>query len=425
MDRSHRADLVVVGGGIAGLVTAITAAERLGERVVLLDAGPGRARTTEHEGVRLNEGPHALYLDGVLARTLRSWGIEPAGGAPDLSDFWAIDGERRTRFPVSARALAATGTLGVRGKLAFARLQMQLPRMHPADLAGRSVSEWLEGYPLDVQRVLRALVRVTTYVNAPALLDAGATLAQLQAAARDGVRYLDGGWSTIVEALHDRLARTGAQVLRSAPVTAVSQDADGGVRVITADGSHDARAVVLATGGPDTAARLLGIDAPPGWRTTPVEASCLDLWLSEPPRGAVTFDLDRDLYASVHAPVARLAPDGVTLLSVLHYLPAGEAPAAPDDERGLLLAHATRAGVDGGAVLGRRYLHRMTVAHGFPLAARRGAGPAVDSTGVPGVFVAGDWVGSGSMLADASAASGLAAAEAALAHRATPVGARG
>ena len=71
-----RTGVAVVGGGIAGLVAAVEAAEHATGPVTLVDGGPGRARTVERDGVRLNDGPHALYLDGALARALRAWGIE-------------------------------------------------------------------------------------------------------------------------------------------------------------------------------------------------------------------------------------------------------------------------------------------------------------------------------------------------------------
>jgi hypothetical protein len=71
-----------------------------------------------------------------------------------------------------------------------------------------------------------------------------------------------------------------------------------------------------------------------------------------------------------------------------------------------------------------RSLHRLVVAHGAPTAAGGGLSgrPVIDALGIPGVFVAGDWVGPEGLLADAAAASGTAAARAALdvvARRAT------
>ena len=135
--------IAVVGGGIAGLVAAVEAATIGHGPVTLIDNGPGRARTIERDGVRLNEGAHALYLGGALATALRGWGIDPPGGSPDLTDYWAVDGERLTRFPTSPKALATTHLLGVRGKATYAKLQLQLGKLRPQTLAGRSVADWL------------------------------------------------------------------------------------------------------------------------------------------------------------------------------------------------------------------------------------------------------------------------------------------
>jgi hypothetical protein len=413
--------IAVVGGGIAGLVAAVEAIEIGAGPVTLIDNGPGRARTIERDGVLLNEGAHALYLAGELATALRRWGIEPPGGQPDLSDYWAVDGDRLTRFPTSPRALATTHLLGMRGKASFAKLQMQLGKLRPQEIAGRSVAEWLADQPADVRRVVETVVRLTCYVNAPDQLDAGAFVNQMQLAVSGGVRYVDGGWASITDGLHRRLVERGGTVVAGQARRLTTHEA--GVTIELADGVVDTEAAVLATGGPATAARLLGIDLPPAWDLPPVEVSCLDLWTSRRPTGSVVLDPDRHLYLSTHAPVADLAPPGVTLVSLFHYLPAGDGPADHDIEQALLLAHAARAGLTDEVVLGRRYLHRMTVAHGFPLAERRGAGPGVEVPGTARVFVAGDWLDAGAMLADASAASGREAAGAAVALTRQPAGA--
>lgn len=59
----------------------------------------------------------------------------------------------------------------------------------------------------------------------------------------------------------------------------------------------------------------------------------------------------------------------------------------------------------------------MVVQHDLVRADRDGPPrPTATAAGVPGYFVAGDWVGPGAFLADAAVASGRAAARAALAH---------
>jgi phytoene dehydrogenase-like protein len=128
----------------------------------------------------------------------------------------------------------------------------------------------------------------------------------------------------------------------------------------------------------------------------------------------VLFGVDTPLYLSTHSPPADLAPPGHSLVHVMRYR-AREDHLAPDDQRAELFAHAERAGVTVHDVVLDRYLHRMTAITALPTAAAGGlAGrPRHDLADVPGVFVAGDWVGPVGMLSDASLASAVAAARAA------------
>ena len=99
---------------------------------------------------------------------------------------------------------------------------------------------------------------------------------------------------------------------------------------------------------------------------------------------------------------ARRQP-GQAVVAAVRY---GATEAKPD--RALLQAHLARAGVREEDVVTSRFLARMVVAGAAPIAARGGLGgrPAVDATGLPGVYLAGDWVGPTGLIADAALASG-------------------
>jgi phytoene dehydrogenase-like protein len=411
-------DIVVIGAGIAGLVAAITAAEA-GSRVVLIDAHEpgGRARTTVREGFEYNVGPHALYLSGHLQPFLAARAMAPPGRVPATGSLNLLRDGRLWQLSLGAMGISRTKLLSPRSRARILSLLARVPRMKTERFVGTTWQTWLGNEPDDVAGVLRMFVRTATYGNAEARFDAAAALDQLKLALR-GVRYVDHGWQTIVDSLLSRFVSLGGTVRTGCTVLAIG--ADGDVTVETTDGPLLAGAAVIAGLSPDAVERITGTTIVGRVEQgSPVHAASLDLALGRAHSGIV-FGIDEPLYLSPHAPVAKLAPDGHGLVSLLRYAPDGEPPDAGDVQsvRGRLRALATMAGIADADILHERYQHRLVVANSFPAAGAGGlrGRPAVDVLGLPGVFVAGDWVGPDFQLVDAASASGESAARRAMAH---------
>jgi glycine/D-amino acid oxidase-like deaminating enzyme len=420
-DGIDRPDVVVIGAGIAGLSAAL-ALSAAGRRVLVLDAHQpgGRARTTEQQGFLHNLGPHAVYRSGALADVLREHGIRITGGTPGQGVTMVVRDGRATALALRPADLLRTSLLGRVDRVRLLAMFVRLQRADASRLVGRSLADWLDGTPEPVRQFAEMFARVATYTDAPDLVDAGATIAQMQMALDAGVQYVDGGWGSFIRSMLEVLEQRGEVVRTGVEVRSVETDGRE-ARVHTDGGTVDAAAVVIAAGGPDVAARLSGTSvADARHLTPPVLATTLDLAVIRP-RDLVAFGLDEPLYMSTHAPVARLAPDGDGLLSLQHYHRPGTEPASPDEERARLRAFARRAGVGDETVSHDRYLHRVVVSHGAPTALGGGlAGrPTVDALGLGNVLVAGDWVGDVGWIADAAAASGTAAARALVARRAS------
>lgn len=421
MNIETSSDVIVVGGGIAGLAAAAYAA-RGGRSVTLFERSEslgGRAETSERNGYLFNRGPHALYKGGPAEAALADLGVPytgnqaPTGGA-------AIYAGELFRLPGSAGSLLTTNLFGPREKLEAGAFLAGLMRIDPAPLEVVTLGDWLAASikHRKVRETVASYFRVSSYTNAPGIASAGALIRQFQFA-RNGVTYLDGGWATLVSGLRDAALANGVRIENREPVAVIERD--GGVRGVrlSSGRAHKAGAAVVAA-SPAVACGLLyrGEETVlQDWvnESVPVRAACLDAGLSRLPNPDTQFALgiDAPLYLSVHSRSAKLAPDGAALVSVAKYLPAGEAcdPSSDELELEALLDLAQPGWRD--VLVERQYLPNMTVTNAVILASKGGLsgrpGPAVP--GVPGLFVAGDWVGPDGMLADAALASARSAGE--------------
>ena len=416
MNRAHH--VIVVGAGIAGLTAAATLA-RAGTRVTVLEKSSaigGRAATHEKDGFSWNLGPHALYAAGAGKRILDDLGVPVRGRVPRVTGY-AYDGDVLHTLPGGFVSLLTTGLLSLGGRLAVARLLGSFGSVDPAPHARTTAKAWIEGAVRapEVRRLLAGLFRLSSYAADLDRLSAGAAIAQLQLALAKNVLYLDGGWRTLVDGLA-AVARDGGATIRTGVGIASLDLGAAGVRgARLSDGSQvDASAVIIAA-SPSAALSLAPSSAALARfaeRAVPVHAACLDVALSKLPAPQSTFALGLDvpLYFSVHSTTAKVAPEGGAVVHVAEYLTTG---AKGDAARLEALFERMQPGYRD-ALVDRRFLPHLTVSHALPLAEDGGlAGrPDVDAAGIPGVYVAGDWVGPEGMIADASFASGERAAKA-------------
>ncbi|WP_404364599.1 phytoene desaturase family protein [Corallococcus coralloides] len=419
--------VAVVGGGLGGLTAAALLA-RGGCAVTVYERSKhlgGRARTTEVEGFRFNLGPHALYRAGAAFRVLERLGVRPTGGVPNQTGSHALVAGRLHTLPRGAVTLMTTDVLSVASKLEVAKLLAGLARIDTRPLGAMSMREWLETRLTrkDGRALVGALIRVSSYCADFEALSAEAGLKQLQCATAANVLYVDGGWSTLVDAVERLCREAGARLELSARVEAVVLQEGGkrveGVRL--ADGTvHGADAVVMAGSPADVAALVPGdaVLAREAREAVPIQAATLELGLSALPRPDALFalGLDGPWYASVHSASAKLAPEGGAMVHVAKYLGGADTEASEASLEAVM--DALQPGWRE-KVVARRFRPSLTVSAGLPRATNGGLSgrPSVEVPHVSGLYRVGDWVGAEGMLADASLAS-AEAVERALAQRA-------
>jgi phytoene dehydrogenase-like protein len=397
MDTKRKA--VVVGGGPAGLVAAGRLAAE-GIETLLVEASShlgGRAASEVRDGFFLNQGPHALYVGGPARRELDAMGIE--------LEWW----QPASAASVFPRVGKPKRTLG--GSAQLGRWFLGLQRTDPEELAGISASEWLRR-SLGSERAragAAALIRVTTFVADQESLSADVAATQLKIGLLPGVRYLRGGWQSLVDALAAKAEASGVTLRVRAGVRGLERDPQGWKLALDGETLH-ADIVVVAAGAPAAAAKLLGEEAPaaPG---PAAELSVLDLGLTRLPRRSRRFALgiDQPTYLSRHSPPDH--PDGV-LLSLASYRrePRAALEAMADTVQPGWREHLKM----------QRFFPRMVAVSAIATPANGGLGgrPAVDQG--DGLFLAGDWIGPEGWLVDSAIASGAAAARGAL-RTAVPV----
>ncbi len=197
----------VVGAGIDGLVAAVTEAEA-GAPVVVHEAATrtgGRALGgAPRAGVNL--GPHVLFTDGALVRWLRMHGVRvPLRVGP----------------PIGLRVLD-DGGLGRPLALGVQLAPTVRRRRAPAD---ESFREWavLAFGPARAALVCR-LAGLFTFHHDPGSLSAAFVWERYRRTflSPDRVRWVAGGWTSLVDALESRARALGVVIERGERVTAAT-----------------------------------------------------------------------------------------------------------------------------------------------------------------------------------------------------------
>jgi phytoene dehydrogenase-like protein len=359
----------------------------------------------------LNQGPHAVFRTGAGSDVLGRLGIALHGASPPaaVAGYREATGELAV-LPTSASSLLRSPLLRVGDKARLGRLLTTLPKLDAAALASQSAAGWIRSLGLkpDGAAILSTLMRVATYAGDLNVISADAAVGQLQLVVEGNVLYVDGGWQTLVDGLVAGASTAGVRLLGGERVVAVAAGAHGTWTVTAPTRTVRASSVVLAPGSPDAVRALCG-DVPQWVLGSPATAACLDLGLRRVPASQIAFGLDEPLYLSMHSPRACLSPAGGALVHVMRY---GARTSGQD--RAQLWTLAARCGIAEEDVVVERFLHEMTVCHALPLP---GAGlegrPGIGAANLPGVFLAGDWVGPVGLLADAALSSGESAGRAA------------
>ncbi|HET8840700.1 MAG TPA: NAD(P)/FAD-dependent oxidoreductase [Ktedonobacteraceae bacterium] len=408
-------DVIIVGGGLAGLSAACYLA-RAGVNTRVFEKSAevgGRAASQVHDGYTFNRGIHALYSGGAASEVLRELNIPYSSHQP--KDIFVL---RKGKFyiaPFAASTMLRTGSLSLADKLELLGLFAKLPALKSEELRKISVQAWIE-HSLRRPRV-RELMKSTayTFVYSSALdrVSADVFVKKTQISLKNPVLYLDGGWQTLVNGLRKAAEQAGALITNGAHVEAVLHENGRakGVRLNNGE-TLDASAVIIAT-SPHEATKLVdGGDYAPLREIVesliPARVACLDVALSRlpDPRHPVVQDLEHPRFLSTQSVYARLTPQGGALVSTFKQLDPLNPGDPRENERDLENLLDTVQPDWRDVLVKRIYLPHIEAVGALPTVESNGyagrPGPYVP--GIEHLYLIGDWIGEG-FLADPSFAS--------------------
>jgi len=268
---AERADVVIVGGGVGGLATAIRLGAA-GRRVVLCERHPhvgGKLTTRERDGYRFDVGPSLLTIPEVFDELLRCAGTTLG----DELDLVRLDPQFRYHWPdgsslvvpddpgatpdvfeeLSAGAGRAWRRLDERGRRIWevsARTFFAGPMERPTQLLARlrSPGDLLAIDPLRTVRSRAASLfadprlvqwagRYATYSGSSPARAPATLLCIPHLESSRGCWYPRGGMSELAVALRRMATRVGVEVMTGADVSVVRAEGDRvrGVELATGD----------------------------------------------------------------------------------------------------------------------------------------------------------------------------------------------
>jgi phytoene dehydrogenase-like protein len=409
-------DVIIIGGGLAGLTTAALLA-RSGKAVALLEHSSreigGRARTADIEGFYFNQGPHALYLTDATDSVLKEIGIAYTGGIPAGKGYLISGGEKRK--------IAGDYSSWLSGKNDGSQFFISPTQMDFSQLESVTEQEWLDKNIHDINdaEIIKTIIRLNTYANDPDIQSIGPVLHQIYVGSRAGVMYLDGGWQTLIDGLLTVAKNAKAKIVMGKKAIRVKRNDSSGWQVLLDNKTEVSAKIVVIAAGPMDAYSLFDDNDRPdvlskiAKEAKPIRLVCLDVALSSLPDKDTLFALgvDHPLYFSVHSAYAKLAPKGGALIHVAKYLGTSIQPKPREDQPELeafldLLQPGWRQ-----VLVKKRPLPNMVVSNALVTAADGGLSGRPNPRIAENLYIVGDWVGKEGLVSNASVASAKNAAQ--------------
>lgn len=413
-------DVVIVGGGLAGYVAANYLTET-NLSILVIEKGKvvgGRARTNKVNQQYLNLGPHALLKKGKATLILKELGISLNGKSPKLGGILV---ENNTEYvaPLSPLGLFTTSLLNGKERMEWIAVLLKVMTIDPENLAEQTFQQWVVQISNSekIKSLLYMLARLATYCHAPEMMSAKLTVLNIKNAMA-GVIYLDGGWQTIIDQLHNKAIISGIQLQTHTLVKEIHPVQQNQFKLILSNEEEIYAKYVICTTGPHELNDMLKKHVQYQQNSfftemIAVKGATLDVALTQlpNPRRLFAMSITDPLYYSVHSNYARLSDDGKS--AVLHVFKYHH----PNDYiDGTSIKNELEQFLDRQQpgwqqyVIQSRFITNITVNQRLPQIGDEHK-LLRSKTEIPGLYIAGDWTSTNAILADGAISSGKQAVE--------------
>lgn len=287
-------DVIIVGGGIAGLGSGALLTKQ-GYRVLLVEAKSrlgGRANCQAlRSGFLVDWGIHSLRAGeaGVAAQLFQRLGLK-LDVVPSGEGLLFHEGQWFS-LPTSVQALMATPLLTEEDRLAVGGLFGSIMSAKPEELLSTSVATWLDDFKVSstilwIFQLYSGLILIEPDVSVASM---GEMLEIMHTILRSGkaAGYPRGGWKVILQALREEIEKTG-QIRLKAPVSQIHIEKNK-VRGVQIGSDRISCDTVVAAIPPDTLSTILPTTNATSQkliqqakRLTPTAGVSIDMGFSEP-----------------------------------------------------------------------------------------------------------------------------------------------
>ncbi|SDO09149.1 Phytoene dehydrogenase-related protein [Psychrobacillus sp. OK028] len=412
-------DVVIVGGGLAGYVAANYLA-KAGMSILIIEKDKkvgGRARTDKINQQFFNLGPHAFYTKGNAAPILQELGIELHGKSPKLNGL-LIDNRVEYTAPFTPLGVLTTGLFSWKERMDWLNILWKIKSMKIENLSEQTFQQWVQeiAQSKNVQKLLLILGRLSTYCHAPEKVSARVIVAHLKMVL-GGVLYIDKGWQTIIDQLHNKSVTSGVQIQTGVRVNEFKMT-EKNFRLSLSTEEELTCNYVLSTTGPRELMKMLGDNITQAQldfftQVIPVKGASLDVALTQLPKPNRLFAMEvtEPFYYSVHSNAAILSEnENTVVLHVFKYL-------HPDDNiNGKLLKNELEQFLEKiqpgwqNYKVSSRFMPTITVNQRLP---QIGEDHKLQCSklAMSGLYLAGDWTSPHSILSEGAIISAKQAAE--------------